>query len=34
MINTGYWKDLVGELIICTIMPLPFIWDITYEEVN
>ena len=32
IINTGFWQMLVVELLINSIQPLPFIWDITFEE--
>lgn len=34
LINTGYWKQLLMEAILCMIQPLPFIWDIEFTENN
>lgn len=34
LINTGMYKYLVGELIVCFISPIPFIYDSTFTEVN
>jgi hypothetical protein len=31
--NTGQWKIIVKELLVCIIMPLPFINNLTYSEV-
>jgi hypothetical protein len=31
--NTGMWKSLIVELLLCIIQPFPFIWDERYSEV-
>jgi hypothetical protein len=33
ILNTGFWQTLLVELIICAIHPLPFIWNVKFEEV-
>ena len=32
IINTGYWQMLVVELVINSIQPLPFLWNLKFEE--
>ena len=32
MVNTGYWKYMFFELLFCFIHPLPFLWNINYDE--
>ena len=32
--NTGNWKNLTCELILVTIAPYPFLYDVKYEEYN
>ena len=32
LINTGVWKNLVVEMIMCGICPYPFFWNMTVTE--
>jgi hypothetical protein len=32
LINTGWWKDMVCEMLVNVIAPYPFLYDIKYKE--
>lgn len=32
LLNTGHWKYVVKEIIVNLISPMPFLYNITYEE--
>ena len=34
LINTGMYKPLIAECVVCFISPMPFIYDETFEEDN
>ncbi len=34
LINTGMYKALIGEVAICCLSPIPFIYNSTFKETN
>ena len=34
LINTGMYKYLLAEIVMCSISPMPFLYDVTFKEWN